>query len=107
MAGTVGVSKSQVSRATIEAGERLLDDLVGRDFSGLDLLAVWIDGIRLGPYHAIGAARVDDKGRNHVLGHLPEAQHDQTRSTLEAEAAQLQKHATWLERDWPSSAGSP
>jgi putative transposase len=49
MAGTVGVSKSQVSRETIEAGERLLDDLAGRDFSGLDLLAVWIDGIQLGP----------------------------------------------------------
>lgn len=68
MAGTVGVSKSQVSRATIEARERLLDDLAGRDFSGLDLLAVWIDGIQLGPYHVICAAGVDDKGRKHVFG---------------------------------------
>ena len=64
MAGTVGVSKSQVSRETIEAGERLLDDLAGRDFSGLDLLAVWIDGIQLGPYHVICAAGVNDKGQN-------------------------------------------
>ena len=47
MAGTVGVSKSQVSRETIEAGERLLKELAERDFSGLDLLAVWIDGIQL------------------------------------------------------------
>ena len=62
MAGTVGVSKSQVSRETIEAGERLLEDLAGRDFSGLDLLAVWIDGIQLGPYHVICAAGVDDQG---------------------------------------------
>src|SRR5262249_37695120 len=68
MTGTVGVSKSQVSRATIEAGERLLDDLAGRDFSGLDLLAVWIDGIQLGPYHVICAAGADDKGHKHVLG---------------------------------------
>jgi transposase-like protein len=68
MAGTVGVSKNQVSRATIEAGERLLDDLAGRDFSGLDLLAVWIDGIQLGPYEMIGAAGVDHKGHKHVLG---------------------------------------
>ena len=36
MAETVGVSKSQVSRETIEAGERLLKDLAERDFSGLD-----------------------------------------------------------------------
>ncbi len=181
MAGTVGVSKSQVSRETIEAGERLLADLAGRDFSGLDLLAVWIDGIQLGPYHVICAAGVDDKGQKHVLGlregatenaevatalledlagrgvvssrrrlfvidgalalrkavdlvfgvgtpvqrcrnhklrnvlgHLPQAQHDQARSTLKAAfkldskegTAQLQKYATWLERDWPSAAGS-
>ena len=33
MAETVGVSKSQVSRETIEAGERLLKELAERDFS--------------------------------------------------------------------------
>jgi putative transposase len=40
MAQTVGVSKSQVSRETIAAGERVLKDLAARDFSALDLLAV-------------------------------------------------------------------
>ena len=45
MAQAVGVSKSQVSRETIEAGERLLEDLAERDSSKLDILAVWIDGI--------------------------------------------------------------
>jgi hypothetical protein len=56
--------------------------------------------------------------RNHklrnVLGHLPQAQHDQARSTLKAAfkldakegTAQLKKYATWLERDWPGAAGS-
>ena len=39
-----------------------------RDFSELDLLAGWIDGIQLGPYHVICAAGVDDKGHKHVLG---------------------------------------
>jgi hypothetical protein len=34
MAGTVRVSKSQVSRVTLEVGERFLDDLAGHDFSG-------------------------------------------------------------------------
>ena len=178
---TVGVSKSQVSRETIEAGERLLEDLAGREFSALDLLAVWIDGVQLGSYHVICAAGVDDQGKKHllglregatenaevakslledlagrgldskrrrlfvidgslalrkgidlifgvgtpvqrcrnhklrnVLGHLPEAQHDQARSTLKAAfkldakegTAQLEKYATWLERDWPGAAAS-
>jgi putative transposase len=68
MAETVGVSKSQVSRETIEAGERLLKDLAERNFSGLDILAVWIDGIQLGSYHVICAVGVDAMGNKHVLG---------------------------------------
>lgn len=68
MAETVGVSKSQVSRETIEAGERLLKALAERDFSGLDILAVWIDGIQLGSYHVICAVGVDAEGHKHVLG---------------------------------------
>jgi transposase-like protein len=68
MAETVGVSKSQVSRETIEAGERLLKELAERDFSTLDILAVWIDGVQLGAYHVICAVGVDDAGNKHVLG---------------------------------------
>jgi putative transposase len=68
MAETVGVSKSQVSRETIEAGERLLKELAERDFSGTDLLAVGIDGIQLGSYHVICAVGVDVQGHKHVLG---------------------------------------
>jgi transposase-like protein len=68
MAETVGVSKSQVSRETIEAGERLLKDLAERDFGKLDILAVWIDGLQLGGYHVICAVGVDVEGRKHVLG---------------------------------------
>lgn len=68
MAETVGVSKSQVSRQTIEAGERLLKGLAERDFSGLDILAVWVDGIQLGSYHVICAVGVDAQGHKHMLG---------------------------------------
>jgi transposase-like protein len=68
MAETVGVSKSEVSRENIDAGERLLKDLAERDFSGHDILAVWIDGIQIGKYHVICAVGVDDKGQKHVLG---------------------------------------
>lgn len=68
MAETVGVSKSRVSRETIEAGERLLKALAERDLSKLDLLAVWIDGIQLGSYHVICAVGVDAEGHKQVLG---------------------------------------
>lgn len=68
MAETVGVSRSQVSRETIEVGGRLLKELAERDFSKLDILAVWIDGIQLGAYHVICAVGVDDAGDKHVLG---------------------------------------
>jgi transposase-like protein len=181
MAETVGVSKSQVSRETIEAGERLLKDLAERDFSTLDILAVWIDGIQLGSYHVICAVGVDAEGRKHVLGlregatenaevarslladlvargldpkrrrlfvidgakalrkaidevfgagtpvqrcrnhklrnvlgHLPEAQHDQAKATFKAAfkldmkegTTKIEQYASWLEREWPSAAGS-
>ena len=181
MAETVGVSKSQVSRETIEAGERLLKDLAERDFSKLDILAVWIDGIQLGSYHVICAVGVDSEGHKHVLGlhegatensivasalledlvqrgldpkrqrlfvidgskalrksidlvfgektpvqrcrnhklrnvlgHLPETQHDQAKATFKAAfklemkegTAKIEQYATWLEREWPSAAGS-
>jgi putative transposase len=68
MAETVGVSKSEVSRETIEAGERTLKDLAERSLTGLEILAIWIDGIQLGPYHVICAVGVDAAGRKHVLG---------------------------------------
>lgn len=181
MAETVGVSKSQVSREFVEAGGRLLQELAERNFSGTDLLAIYVDGLQFGPYHVICALGVDAEGHKHVLGfregatenaevaaallqdlvargvdparrrlfvidgsqalrkaidqvfgganpvqrcrnhklrnvvgHLPKDQHDQARSTLKAAfklsaeegRAKLQQYATWLERDWPSAAGS-
>lgn len=68
MADAAGVSKSQISRETIEAGERLLKELAERDFSKLDVLAVWIDGIQIGSYHVIRAVGEDADGHKHVLG---------------------------------------
>ena len=181
MAETVGVSKSQISRETIEAGERLLEELAERDFSKHDMLAVWIDGIQFGPYHVICAVGVDDAGNKHVLGlregatenaevvksllgdlvarglkssrprlfiidgakalraaidavfgdetlvqrcrnhkvrnvvgHLPKDQQEQATATMKAAwkldakegKAKLEQYATWLEREWPSAAGS-
>lgn len=181
MADQVGISKSQVSRENIEAGERLLRELAERDFSQKDILIVYIDGMRFGPYHVIAAVGVDAEGHKHVLGlregasenaevvkclleelvqrgvkpgrrrlfvidgakalrtaidqvygshnpvqrcrqhklrnvlgHLPKEQHEQATATLRAAwkldakhgMQKIEQYAAWIERDWPSAAGS-
>ena len=68
MADQVGVSKSEVSRETIEAGTRVLKELAERDLSELDVLVVYLDGIVVGDYHVLAAVGVDADGRKHVLG---------------------------------------
>lgn len=68
MAEQVGISKSQVSREFIEAGERLLKSLAERNFSETDLLVIYVDGLQYGRYHVICAVGVDVQGRKHVLG---------------------------------------
>ena len=68
MADTVGVSKSQVSRTTIEAGAEVLKALSERKFHDIELLAVWIDGIQFGDWHVVCAVGVDAAGNKHVLG---------------------------------------
>ena len=68
LADQVGVSKSEVSRETIEAGTRVLKELAERDLSELDVLVVYLDGIVFGDYHVLAAVGVDADGRKHVLG---------------------------------------
>jgi transposase-like protein len=50
MADTVAVSKSAVSRETIEASERVLEDLMERRLDSWDLLVIYVDGIQLGAH---------------------------------------------------------
>jgi transposase-like protein len=68
MAEQVGISKSQVSREAIEAGERLLKGLAERDFSQQEILVIYIDGIQFGDYHVICAVGVEAGGNKLVLG---------------------------------------
>jgi putative transposase len=68
MAEQVGISKSEVSRETIEAGTRVLQELAERDFSELDILVVYLDGIQFGSHHILAAVGVDVAGNKHVLG---------------------------------------
>jgi putative transposase len=68
MAEAAGVSKSSVSREAIEASAQQLRELAERRFDDLDLLVLFIDGLRLGRYHVIAAVGVDHQGHKHVLG---------------------------------------
>ena len=68
MAETVGVRRSAVSRETIEASERVLEELMERRLDGWDLLVIYLDGIQFGDYHVLGAVGVDVEGKKHVLG---------------------------------------
>ena len=68
MADTVGISRSAVSRHVIEASAEALERLVARDFSDLNLLVIYLDGIQFGNYHVLVAVGVDAGGGKHVLG---------------------------------------
>ena len=67
MADTVGVSKSAVSRETVEASERVLKELMERRLMR-DLLVIYLDGIQMGSHHVLAAVGVDSDGKKHVLG---------------------------------------
>ncbi len=68
MAETVGVSKSTISRKSIEASETVLKELMERRFDDRDILIVYIDGIVFSGHHVIVAIGVDGEGYKHVLG---------------------------------------
>ena len=55
MADTVGVSKSAVSRETVEASERVLKELMERRLDAWDLLVIYLDGIQMGSHHVLAA----------------------------------------------------
>jgi len=68
VAGTVGVSKSAVSRRFIEASAAQLAALNERSFKGVELLAIYIDGIVVHGHHILAAIGVDDTGTKQLLG---------------------------------------
>lgn len=67
-AGTVGVSKSTVSRRFIEASAAQLAELNERSLAGLEVLVIYIDGIVVDGHHIIAAVGVDEAGDKHLLG---------------------------------------
>src|SRR5256885_1159612 len=67
MADTVGVSRSTVSRESIAASEAALQQLLERRFDDVELLIIYIDGMRFGDQCVLAAVGVDIQGCKHVL----------------------------------------
>lgn len=67
-AGTVGVSKSTVSRRFVEASAAQLAALNERSLVDLAVLVIYIDGIIVDGHHIIAAVGVDEAGSKHLLG---------------------------------------
>jgi transposase-like protein len=68
MAETAGVSKSSVSREVIEASEEELRSLCERRLESLELLILYVDGLRFADHQVLVAVGVDEQGQKHVLG---------------------------------------
>lgn len=63
-----GMRRSSVSRAFIRASEAKLKELMERDLSKLDLVALFLDGVGFAGHLLIVAMGVDAKGEKHALG---------------------------------------
>ena len=63
-----GTSRSAISRRFRRATAARLAELFGRGLSGLDLLAVFVDGMHLGEHLIVVALGVCSAGRKHPLG---------------------------------------
>ena len=61
-------SKSAVSRRFVAATETALADLLAADLSGLDLVALMIDGVHFGEHLCVVALGIDIDGVKHPLG---------------------------------------
>lgn len=67
-AAATATSKSAVSRRFVQATERALGELVARDLSGLDVVAVMIDGVHFAEHLCVVALGVTDDGTKVPLG---------------------------------------
>jgi len=63
-----GVRKSSVSRHFVAATARQLREFMERDLSGLNLCALFMDGIGFADHLLVVALGLDVEGRKHVLG---------------------------------------
>lgn len=67
-ADEMGISRSAVSRHFIKESAQALAKLMDRDFSKVDLVAIYVDGIIMAGHHLIAAIGVDATAAKHMLG---------------------------------------
>lgn len=60
-AAASATSKSAVSRKFVAATERVLDELTNRDLSGLDLVALMLDGVHLAEHVLVVALGINHR----------------------------------------------
>ncbi len=65
--GTRSTSKSAVSRKFVAMTEHALADLLGKDLTGLDLVAIMIDGVHFADHLCVVALGIDIDGTKHPL----------------------------------------
>jgi putative transposase len=63
-----GIKKSSVSRHFVKATAQEMREFLERDLSGLDLIAIFVDGIEFKGHLLVVALGLDRVGRKHVLG---------------------------------------
>lgn len=63
-----GIKKSSISRHFVKATAEQMRGFLERDLSGLDLIAIFIDGIEFKGHLLVVALGLDKGGRKHVLG---------------------------------------
>lgn len=68
LSGRYGVARSSVSRAFVQASQRDLDDINGRDLSPWEFFAVMIDGIAFGGIMVLVAMGITTEGKKIILG---------------------------------------
>lgn len=71
MAQSVGIKRSSVSRKLVEAAQAAMATLAERRFDKIDILAVYIDGIRIAGQMIVVAVGLDSVGTKHLLGIKP------------------------------------
>ena len=70
-ADELGISKSAVSRQFVKQSAQAWAQLMSRDLSKIDFVAMYVEGVIVAKHHIIAAVGVDAQGSKHVLGLAP------------------------------------
>jgi putative transposase len=70
-ADELGISKSAVSRQFVKQSAQAWAQLMARDLSQSDFVAMYVDGVIVAKHHIIAAVGVDAQGNKHILGLAP------------------------------------